>query len=104
MSAPGEPAQVVGPSTLITVKVLYNDNTRRFKVPLRDLNAHVLPQKVSKLLHLSSSRPTSRQSSRSGPIIMICSLWAFFGVFVAGAMVVMNPILLRILVSCVSHH
>lgn len=56
MSTPGDPAQVVGPSTLITIKVLYNDNTRRFKIPLRDLNAHVLPQKVSffSTLELSS--------------------------------------------------
>lgn len=53
-TSPADPAQVVGPSTLITVKVLYDDNTRRFKVPLRDLNAHVLPQKLHQLLDAPS--------------------------------------------------
>ncbi|KAI9928037.1 hypothetical protein MW887_002889 [Aspergillus wentii] len=50
MSAPSPQTERVGPSTLITVKVVYNDNTRRFKVPLRDLGAHVLPQKLRLLL------------------------------------------------------
>lgn len=36
----------VTPTTPITVKVIYNDNTRRFKVPLKELGARVLPQKV----------------------------------------------------------
>jgi next-to-BRCA1 protein 1 len=46
MTTPIPPASPVGPGTLITIKVLYNDSTRRFKVPLRELGARVLPQKV----------------------------------------------------------
>ena len=48
------PSLHVGPDTLITVKIHHNDNTRRFKIPLRDLGARVLPQKVC--LHPSSIR------------------------------------------------
>jgi next-to-BRCA1 protein 1 len=48
----------VTPSTLITVKILYNDNTRRFKIPLKELEARVLPQKVC-------PHPSSDQSLRS---------------------------------------
>lgn len=40
---------------IVTVKVLYNDSNRRFKLPLRDLKAHVFPGRVS--LHSSSARP-----------------------------------------------
>lgn len=36
----------IGPDTLITVKVAVDGTNRRFKLPLRDLGAHVLPQKV----------------------------------------------------------
>ncbi|KAL4981753.1 hypothetical protein BDW68DRAFT_171927 [Aspergillus falconensis] len=48
MSAPT--ANLVGPSTLITVKVTYEDHTRRFKIPLRDLGARTLPQNLRQLL------------------------------------------------------
>jgi next-to-BRCA1 protein 1 len=44
MSAPT--VNPVGPGTLITVKVTYEDHTRRFKIPLRDLGARTLPQNV----------------------------------------------------------
>ncbi|RHZ52523.1 ZZ type zinc finger domain protein [Aspergillus thermomutatus] len=50
MSTPIPPASPVGPATLITIKVLYNDSTRRFKVPLRELGARVLPQKLRQLI------------------------------------------------------
>ncbi|KAF5861038.1 hypothetical protein ETB97_000792 [Aspergillus alliaceus] len=50
MSASVPQAASVNPSTLITVKLLYNDNTRRFKIPLKELDAHVLPQKLRQLL------------------------------------------------------
>ncbi|OJJ43374.1 hypothetical protein ASPZODRAFT_136220 [Penicilliopsis zonata CBS 506.65] len=40
----------VGPDTIITIKVLYNDSTRRFKLPLRDLGARVFPEKLRQLL------------------------------------------------------
>ena len=33
--------------TLIVVKVLCRGQTKRFKLPLKDLGAHVLPEKVS---------------------------------------------------------
>lgn len=39
------------PDTLITVKVIIRDTTRRFKLPLRDLGANVFPDKVSCHLH-----------------------------------------------------
>ncbi|KAL4971559.1 hypothetical protein BDW66DRAFT_145940 [Aspergillus desertorum] len=48
MSAPT--ANQVGPGTLITVKVTYEDHTRRFKIPLRDLGARTLPQNLCQLL------------------------------------------------------
>ncbi|KAH2977152.1 hypothetical protein KXW58_006055 [Aspergillus fumigatus] len=50
MATPIPPASPVGPETLITIKVLYNDSTRRFKVPLRELGARVLPQKLRQLI------------------------------------------------------
>lgn len=46
MATPAQPSQS-GPENLITIKVLFNDSNRRFKLPLKDLRAHVLPQKVS---------------------------------------------------------
>lgn len=46
MSAPAQQA-AVGPNTLITVKVIYDDSTRRFKIPMKDLGAQVFPQRVS---------------------------------------------------------
>ncbi|OQE37428.1 hypothetical protein PENCOP_c010G04081 [Penicillium coprophilum] len=39
-----------GPDHLVTVKVLYNDNNRRFKVPLKELKAQVFPQMLRTLL------------------------------------------------------
>lgn len=39
----------VPPNTLVTVKVTFNDNTRRFKLALKDLGAAVLPGKVRSL-------------------------------------------------------
>ncbi|BAE63297.1 unnamed protein product [Aspergillus oryzae RIB40] len=50
MSTSVSQASSVNPNTLITVKVLYNDNTRRFKIPLKELEARVLPQKLRQLL------------------------------------------------------
>lgn len=46
MSAPVPHPGPIGPDTLITVKVLIDGQNRRFKLALRDLGAHVLPQKV----------------------------------------------------------
>jgi hypothetical protein len=32
--------------TLITIKIVIQGSNRKFKIPLRDLGAHVLPDKV----------------------------------------------------------
>lgn len=53
MAAPAIQPQT-SPEQAITVKVLFDDKNRRFKLPLKDLKAQVFPQKVS--LHLSSDR------------------------------------------------
>jgi next-to-BRCA1 protein 1 len=54
MAAPAPPAPPVGPDTLITIKVIHNNNvTRRFKIPLRDLGARVFPQKIRYLLSVA---------------------------------------------------
>ncbi|OOF98528.1 hypothetical protein ASPCADRAFT_204265 [Aspergillus carbonarius ITEM 5010] len=50
MASPAPVTAPVGPSTPITVKVLYNENTRRFKLPLRELGARTLPQNLRQLL------------------------------------------------------
>ncbi|KAJ5594511.1 Zinc finger ZZ-type [Penicillium hispanicum] len=49
MATPALPSHP-GPDHLVTVKVLYNDSNRRFKLPLGDLRAQVLPQKLVTLL------------------------------------------------------
>src|ERR1700677_361327 len=46
MSSPNPASGPVGPDTLITVKVIIDGQNRRFKLALRDLGAHILPQKV----------------------------------------------------------
>ncbi|KAK5957900.1 hypothetical protein OHC33_001089 [Knufia fluminis] len=52
MSTPYPHPGPVGPDTLITVKVFINGENRRFKLALRDLGAHVLPQKLRFLLQV----------------------------------------------------
>ncbi|KAL1865276.1 hypothetical protein Plec18167_009471 [Paecilomyces lecythidis] len=54
MAAPLPTSIPVGPDTLITVKVVYNYTSRRFKIPLRDLGARVFPQKLRELLSIPS--------------------------------------------------
>ncbi|KAJ5632984.1 hypothetical protein N7490_009323 [Penicillium lividum] len=49
MATPALPSPP-GQDQLITVKVLFNDSNRRFKLPLRDLRAQVFPQKLRTLL------------------------------------------------------
>lgn len=49
MATPHPHTGPVGPDTLITVKVLIDNQNRRFKLALRDLGAHVLPQQVCSL-------------------------------------------------------
>lgn len=55
MATPALPSHP-GPDHQVSVKVLYNDSNRRFKLPLKDLQAQVLPQKVSYLV--STQAPT----------------------------------------------
>ncbi|KAA8645488.1 hypothetical protein EYZ11_009114 [Aspergillus tanneri] len=50
MSTSALPTTAVSPTTIITLKVLHNGSNRRFKVPLRELGARVLPQKLRQLL------------------------------------------------------
>lgn len=47
-------APPVAPDTPIVVKVVYDGLTRRFKMPLRDMNATIFPVKVG--LIAASSR------------------------------------------------
>ncbi|KAJ5624671.1 Zinc finger ZZ-type [Penicillium lagena] len=50
MASPLTPSQPLSPDHLVTVKVLYNENNRRFKLPLKDLKPQVFPQKLRTLL------------------------------------------------------
>lgn len=82
MAAPAPPAPPVGPDTLVTVKVLYNDANRRFKIPLRDLGARVFPQKV----RVSTSpvpgmlAPTAREELSAATAISITSIFSLYRV------------------------
>jgi hypothetical protein len=55
MATPALPSHP-GPDHQVSIKVFYNDSNRRFKLPLKDLQAQVLPQKVSYLV--STQAPT----------------------------------------------
>jgi len=46
MAAPSHNHNAVPMDTLITIKVSVNDNLKKLKLPLRDLGANVLPDKV----------------------------------------------------------
>jgi hypothetical protein len=58
-----------GPEQMVTVKVLYNDSNRRFKLPLKELKAQVFPQMV--WLHSSSGRTSTPTPSLSPIFIWI---------------------------------
>jgi next-to-BRCA1 protein 1 len=58
MATPALPSHP-GPDHLVTIKVLFNDSNRRFKLPLKDLRAQVLPEKVRLSLHPSSDRTSN---------------------------------------------
>lgn len=55
MATPMPHTGPVGPDTLITVKIFINGQNRRFKLALRDLGAHVLPQKLRFLLQIPAT-------------------------------------------------
>jgi len=46
MAAPSHNHNAVSQDTLITIKISVNDNLKKIKLPLRDLGANVLPDKV----------------------------------------------------------
>jgi next to BRCA1 gene 1 protein len=50
------PTTSVNGDTLVVVKILYAAQNRRFKIALRDLGPHVLPQKVCATLTLQPDK------------------------------------------------
>jgi hypothetical protein len=46
MAAPTHNANAVSADTLITIKVSVNESLKKLKLPLKDLGANVLPDKV----------------------------------------------------------
>lgn len=46
MAAPAHNTNAVSADTLITIKVSVNESLKKLKLPLRDLGANVLPDKV----------------------------------------------------------
>ncbi|KAL2836782.1 hypothetical protein BJY01DRAFT_238131 [Aspergillus pseudoustus] len=74
MSAPTS-TTAVSPSTLITVKVTYDQHTRRFKIPLKDLGASTLPQNLRQLLGIPADTNVifERYSDSAGAYIYLDS-------------------------------
>ncbi|EEQ90269.2 ZZ type zinc finger domain-containing protein [Blastomyces dermatitidis ER-3] len=77
MAAPFQPPQTapVGPETLISIKVLFKGYTRRFKLPLRELGASSLPQKVRQLLTIPDDANVTleRYSDSAGSYVVLDS-------------------------------
>ncbi|KAI9710687.1 MAG: hypothetical protein M1820_002520 [Bogoriella megaspora] len=61
----------VGPDTPIAVKVLIDNTTRRFKIPLSNLTATVLPEKLRYLLDIPSNQSVKfeRYSDSAGAFV-----------------------------------
>ncbi|KAL2816313.1 hypothetical protein BJX63DRAFT_420048 [Aspergillus granulosus] len=74
MSAPTSTTSV-SPSTVITVKVTYDQHTRRFKLPLKDLGASTLPQNLRQLLGIPADTNVifERYSDSAGAYIYLDS-------------------------------
>lgn len=53
--------------TPIAVKVLFQGHTKKFKLPLRDLGAHVLPEKVC------PSRPALARPHGRVSVVLLCA-------------------------------
>lgn len=64
MAAPSN-HNAVSQDTLITIKVSVNDSLKKLKLPLRDLGANVLPDKVCELLVHACPPPPARS-----PVVM----------------------------------
>lgn len=61
--------------TLITIKIVIQGSNRKFKIPLRDLGAHVLPDKLRALLAIPSNQEVvfERYSDSAGAYITLDS-------------------------------
>ena len=55
MAAPAQNTSAVPQDTLITIKVSVNDNLKKLKLPLKDLGATVLLDKVRKAAYIKMS-------------------------------------------------
>ena len=55
MAAPAQNSNAVPQDTLITIKITVNDSLKKLKLPLRDLGANVLPDKVRKAANLTTT-------------------------------------------------
>ncbi|EEH23428.1 hypothetical protein PABG_05639 [Paracoccidioides brasiliensis Pb03] len=77
MAAPALASQAasVGPDTLISIKILYEGCTRRFKLPLRELGAFTFPLKVRQLLTIPDNADVSleRYSDSAASYIVLNS-------------------------------
>ncbi|KAK2771677.1 hypothetical protein FQN53_004940 [Emmonsiellopsis sp. PD_33] len=65
----------VGPDTLISIKLIYDGCNRRFKLPLRELGAYSLPQKIRAVLAIPDNTDTTleRYSDSAGSYIVLDS-------------------------------
>lgn len=66
MAAPSHNHNAVPQDTLITIKVSVNDSLKKLKLPLRDLGANVLPDKVREAY--TRHRECGTASSQSSPV------------------------------------
>ncbi|OJD13597.1 hypothetical protein AJ78_05966 [Emergomyces pasteurianus Ep9510] len=77
MAAPFPTSQPtpVGPDTLISIKILFEGYTRRFKLPLRELGAYSLPQKIRQLLAIPDTANVTlqRYSDSAGSYVVLDS-------------------------------
>ncbi|PGG97819.1 hypothetical protein GX51_07131 [Blastomyces parvus] len=77
MAAPYQPLQSapVGPETPISIKILFEGYSRRFKLPLRELGASSLPQKIRQLLAIPDDANVTleRYSDSAGSYVVLDS-------------------------------
>ena len=69
MAAPAQNTNSVPPDTLITIKVSVNDSLKKLKLPLKDLGANVLPDKVRKA-HIGVARKAVMPASLSSSLLL----------------------------------
>ncbi|EGC42889.1 ZZ type zinc finger domain-containing protein [Histoplasma capsulatum var. duboisii H88] len=77
MAAPFQPPQptLVGPDTPISIKTLFEGYNRRFKLPLRELGAYSLPQKIRHFLSIpdDANITLERYSDSAGSYVVLDS-------------------------------